>query len=90
MLKWLQVWDVCSKSIHADFTFDVKISQARGFLPKPTAEASFDIKSIQVDGGSEFIGKSSSKHGGLELVLLRPAYRTVKMQQRRRVRKLII
>ena len=55
--KLFQVWDRCSKHLFSHLYSDAKSATARRFLRKMVKTIPFKIKSIQVDGGSEFGGK---------------------------------
>ena len=54
-MKHFQAWDPITKVIIADVTSNATSSAARKFLRKVIKEAPFILKSIQVDGGSEFM-----------------------------------
>jgi len=53
--KHFQAWDPKSKYIYADLYSDAKSRSAKKFLKELIEKAPFQIKSIQVDGGSEFM-----------------------------------
>lgn len=53
--KHFQAWDRRSKFIHAQVYSNAKSSSAKRFLQEFVDKAPFPIKSIQVDGGSEFM-----------------------------------
>ena len=55
--KHFQAWDPITKTIVADVSSDAKSITASRFLKKLIAELPFKLKSIQVDGGSEFMGE---------------------------------
>jgi len=54
--KHFQVWDKKSKYIYAKVYSAAKSSSAKKFLLDLLKQAPFPITSIQVDGGSEFMG----------------------------------
>jgi putative transposase len=53
--KHFQAWDPASKFIHANLYSNAKSATAKKFLIDLRQKAPFPIKSIQVDGGSEFM-----------------------------------
>ena len=53
--KHFQAWERKSKTIIAQICFRARISDAEKFLYHLIAEATYKIRSIQVDGGSEFL-----------------------------------
>jgi len=73
--KHFQAWDRRSKFIHAQIYSNAKASSAKRFLLELIEILPFDIKSIQVDGGSEFMAdfEDSCAELGLELIVLPPA-----------------
>lgn len=56
-LKHFQAWERRSKYIHAAVFSNAKASSAKRFLLNLIDKAPFTIKSIQVDGGSEFMAQ---------------------------------
>jgi len=54
-IKHFQAWDPKSKFIHAGVCSNATSSAAKKFLEDFIQKAPFDIESIQVDGGSEFM-----------------------------------
>ena len=54
-VKHFKAWDPKSKFIVAEAYSNAKSSTAKKFLHKLIEDAPFEIKSIQVDGGSEFM-----------------------------------
>jgi putative transposase len=54
-IKHFQAWDPKSKYIHASVCSNATSSSARKFLEDYIRKAPFNIESIQVDGGSEFM-----------------------------------
>ena len=54
-VKHFQAWDPCSKMIVAKATTSATSNAAAQFLKKVIKDMPFKIKSIQVDGGSEFM-----------------------------------
>ncbi len=53
--KHFQAWDPITKTIVAQVTSSAKSCTAAGFLKKVVADLPFKLKSVQVDGGSEFM-----------------------------------
>ncbi|MCF6343457.1 MAG: integrase core domain-containing protein [Devosiaceae bacterium] len=56
-VKHFQAWERKSKFIHAQVYSHAKASSAKRFLKELIDKAPFKIKSIQVDGGSEFMAE---------------------------------
>lgn len=73
-VKHFQAWDPISKVIVADVYTAATSSSASKFLDKVLSEMPFLIKSIQVDGGSEFMREFElkCKEYGIELFVLPP------------------
>ncbi len=55
--KHFQAWERKSKFIHAQVYSHAKATAAKRFLVALLEKAPFTIKSIQVDGGSEFMAQ---------------------------------
>lgn len=74
-VKQFQAWDRRSKFIHAQLYSNAKASSARKFLMELIENAPFKIKSIQVDGGSEFMAEfeQACKDLDIPLIVLPPA-----------------
>ena len=74
-LKHFQAWDRPSKFIHASTYSHAKSSSAKRFLLELIKEAPFEITSVQVDGGSEFMAQfeQACQELGIELIVLPPA-----------------
>ena len=53
--KHFQVWERCSKHIHAQVYSNATARSAKRFLQELVEIAPYKILSIQVDGGSEFM-----------------------------------
>ena len=53
--KHFQAWDPITKTIVAEVASGAKSSTAARFLKKVVADLPFKLKSVQVDGGSEFM-----------------------------------
>lgn len=73
--KHFQAWERKSKSIHAQVYSNAKASSAKRFLLELIKKALFDIRSIQVDGGSEFMAEfeEACAELGIPLIVLPPA-----------------
>ena len=73
--KHFQAWDRQSKFIHANIFFNAKSETAKKFLLQLIKAAPFHIKSIQVDGGSEFMGhfEQACAQLNIDLFVLPPA-----------------
>lgn len=74
-VKHFKAWDRRSKYIHAQAYSNAKASSARKFLLEFIEAAPFAVKSIQVDGGSEFMAEfeQACKELNLPLLVLPPA-----------------
>jgi transposase InsO family protein len=68
--KHFQAWDRRSKFIHAQVYSNAKSSSAKRFLKEFIEKAPFTIKSIQVDGGSEFMADFEDACAELEIPLI--------------------
>lgn len=78
-LKHFQAWERKSKYIHANVYSHAKSSAAAKFLRELVAKAPYKIKTIQVDGGSEFMADFEKTCAELDIPLLvlppsRPKY----------------
>lgn len=73
-IKHFQAWDPVSKTIVADVYSTASSAQGAKFLEKVIASLPFPIKSIQVDGGSEFMKDFEAKceEWGIPLFVLPP------------------
>lgn len=77
--KHFQAWERRSKFIHAQVYSHAKSSSAKRFLLELIEKSPFEIKSIQVDGGSEFMADFEDACADLKLPLIvlppnRPKY----------------
>jgi transposase InsO family protein len=74
-MKHFQAWDRKSKFIHAAVYTNATSASAKKFLMELLEKCPFPIKSIQVDGGSEFMDKfeAACRELGLDLIVLPPA-----------------
>jgi len=74
-IKHFQAWERQSKFVHAQVYSHAKSRSARRFLEELLEKAPFKILSIQVDGGSEFMGEfeQACAELNLELIVLPPA-----------------
>ena len=74
-VKQFQAWDRCSKFIHAQLYSNAKASSAKKFLMEFLETAPFEITSIQVDGGSEFMAEfeQACEELDIPLIVLPPA-----------------
>lgn len=74
-VKHFQAWERKSKYIHAAVYSNAKASSAKRFLLEYVEKAPFKIKSIQVDGGSEFMAEfeDTCKELNIPLIVLPPA-----------------
>jgi putative transposase len=74
-VKHFQAWERQSKFIHAQIYGNATSRSAKKFLEELMAQSPFKIESIQVDGGSEFMGEFEQAccELGLELIVLPPA-----------------
>ena len=73
-IKHFQAWERRSKMIHAMVSSNAKASSAKRFLLDFVKNAPFEILSIQVDGGSEFMAdfEQACAEMRLELIVLPP------------------
>ena len=74
-VKHFQAWERKSKYIHAQLYSNAKATSAKKFLLELIEKAPFKIKSIQVDGGSEFMAEfeqTCAEHN-IPLIVLPPA-----------------
>ena len=73
-MKHFQAWDPITKVIVADVTSNANSISAAKFLHKVVSEMPFKLKSIQVDGGSEFMKDFENECAklGIELYVLPP------------------
>jgi transposase InsO family protein len=69
-LKHFQAWDRRSKFIFANVYSHAKSSSAKKFLLELIQKAPFKILSVQVDGGSEFMGEFEKTCFELNLPLI--------------------
>jgi transposase len=74
-IKHFKAWERRSKYIHAQVYSNAKASSARKFLLELIEAAPFTIRSIQVDGGSEFMAEfeQACQEKGIPLIVLPPA-----------------
>lgn len=74
-LKHFQAWERKSKYIHANVYSHAKSSAAAKFLRELVAKVPYKIKSIQVDGGSEFMAEfeKTCAELGIPLLVLPPS-----------------
>lgn len=74
-VKHFQAWDRQSKFIHAQLYSQATSRSAKRFLLELIEKLPFEVASIQVDGGSEFMGEfeSACEELKLELIVLPPA-----------------
>lgn len=74
-VKHFQAWDRRSKFMHAQVYSNAKSRSAKKFLQELISCVPFSIRSIQVDGGSEFMGEFEQACADmkLELIVLPPA-----------------
>jgi IS30 family transposase len=74
VVKNFQAWDRNSKFIYAQVYSQATSSSGARFLIELVAKAPFKIKSIQVDGGSEFMKdfEETCKELGIPLYVLPP------------------
>jgi transposase len=68
-MKHFQAWDPVTKTIVAEVYPNAKSSTAKQFLQKLLQELPFALKSIQVDGGSEFMKDFEEACGELNIPL---------------------
>jgi len=73
-LKHFQAWDRRSRYIHAQIYSNAKSTSAKKFLLELLKKLPFKTKSIQVDGGSEFMAhfEDACADLGIELMVLPP------------------
>ena len=62
--------DRTSKHIHAQIYSNAKATSARKFLREFVKTAPYDIRSIQVDGGSEFMAEFETECKALDIPLI--------------------
>jgi putative transposase len=74
-IKHFQAWDRKSKFIHAAVYSNATSAAAKKFLLELIQKLPFPIKSIQVDGGSEFMAhfENACKELNIPLIVLPPA-----------------
>ena len=74
-MKHFQAWDRKSKFIHAAICSNATAVAAKKFLLELVQKTPFSIKSIQVDGGSEFMAdfENACKELNIPLIVLPPA-----------------
>ena len=68
-VKHFQAWERKSKHIHAQIYSNAKATSARKFLKELIQVAPYPIKSVQVDGGSEFMAEFETECERLKLKL---------------------
>lgn len=68
-MKEFRAWDPITKTIVADVVSNATSSAAAKFLRKVIEEMPFKVKSIQVDGGSEFMANFEKECENLKLPL---------------------
>ena len=73
--KHFQAWDRRSKFIHAQVYSNAKATSAKRFLLELVEKLPFEIKSIQVDGGSEFMAQfeDACQDLAIPLIVLPPS-----------------
>lgn len=73
--KHFQAWERCSKYIETQVYSNAKASSAKRFLLEFIDKAPFTVKSIQVDGGSEFMAEFeiACQNLNLPLIVLPPS-----------------
>lgn len=73
-IKHFQAWDPITKTIAAEVYGNAKSSTAKLFLAKIIADMPFEVSSIQVDGGSEFMKEFEEECAirGINLFVLPP------------------
>ncbi len=73
--KHFQAWDRRSKFIHAQVYSNAKATSARRFLAELVENLPFEIRSIQVDGGSEFMAQFevACRELAIPLIVLPPS-----------------
>lgn len=74
-MKEFRAWDPVTKTIVADVVSNATSSAAAKFLQKVISEMPFKVKSVQVDGGSEFMKnfENECQTLGVELFVLPPS-----------------
>lgn len=74
-MKHFQAWDPVTKTIVAEVGANALSSTAAKFLHKVIKEMPFPVKSVQVDGGSEFMKhfEKACQELGIELYVLPPS-----------------
>ena len=70
VVKHFQAWERVSKYMHAGVYSNAKSSSAKRFLLELVKNAPFKILSIQVDGGSEFMGEFEEACAELNIPLI--------------------
>jgi transposase InsO family protein len=75
VLKHFVAWERCSKYVHVGCYSDAKSSTAAKFLRELVKDVPYKIKSIQVDGGSEFRMEFEDvcEELGIPLIVLPPS-----------------
>ena len=68
-MKEFRAWDPITKVVVADVVSNATSAAAAKFLRKVIAEMPFKVKSIQVDGGSEFMAEFETECAKLEIPL---------------------
>ena len=68
-VKHCQAWERKSKDIHAQIYSNAKATSARKFLKELIQVAPYPIRSIQLDGGSEFMAECEAECERLKLKL---------------------
>ena len=68
-VKHFQAWERKSKHIHAQIYSNAKATSAKKFLKELIQVAPYPIKSVQVDGGSEFMAEFETECERLKLKL---------------------
>jgi transposase InsO family protein len=73
-LKHFQAWDPLTKYSHADVYYNATSASAASFLDSLQRALTFPVRSIQVDGGSEFMKdfEQACKDKGIPLYVLPP------------------
>ena len=69
-VKHFMAWDRTSKHIHAQIYSNAKATSARKFLRELVQTAPYVIRSIQVDGGSEFMAEFETECAELDIPLM--------------------
>jgi len=74
-VKHFQAWERRSRFVHAQLYSNAKARSAKKFLLEMIEKAPFKIKSIQVDGGSEFMAEfeEACAESNIPLIVLPPA-----------------